>query len=377
MKTLKVLVILTLVGTVFTVRGVEADDEIFYPQVPFNFLYAGGIECAFIRVYHPQWDAVEFMTTASGGINLMISLVDGVQIHYLNEEHLVQMRKKFDTSSTPRDYRYAPMEYSSEIGADGRVEITYSARTDLGELAVDFFSSDSLKEMNRVVDPLNHAMEVIPILYLEKTVDGDERTSVLVDDTPFKIKSSSFTLGANYGIIFRTDRRIENLKLFTPGRRGLVGARWIYDLEEMKASYSISKDLDSEGYYEVKRLLGFVQKAWMRPAKGGREVRRISTYSLVHEYKEFIVEFNPPLFFPTTTQGKPSIQGQSDFRARISNSGWDVGGNVRIISKGEAHKILHIVEFLPTFPAFLAKRPAYYCISESPDRYEVITREEG
>jgi hypothetical protein len=376
MKALKVFSILILLSGLLVIHPLEAAEQTFYPQVPFNFLYAGGVECSFIRVHHPQWDAVEFMTTASGGISLMNSMLDGIQVHYLHDKDLVQLRKQFDTSSKPRDYRYAPMEYQSKIGEDGRVEIVFTAKTDLGRFDVSFFSSNSLKEMNHVVNPLNHAMEVIPILYMEKTVGGDDRTRVLLDDKPLKIKSKSFTLGANYGIIYRTDKRIEKLEKFRPGYEGLVGTRWLYDVDGRRVTYSISKDRDTEGYYEVKRLAGFVQKAWVRPSDKGREVKKISTYSLVHDNKEFIIEFNPPLFFPSTMQGKPSFRSYSDFRAKISNSGWDVKGNVKVMSKGTTGGMDHDVEFLPTFPEFLAKRPVFYKVSEGANFYKVFAMEE-
>jgi hypothetical protein len=84
--------------------------------------------------------------------------------------------------------------------------------------------------------------------------------------------------------------------------KGRLGARWVFDLEGSKVTYSIEKEKDSEGYYEIKRLGNMmIQKAWARPVKGGRELRRVSTYSLVHENKEFIIEFEPALFFPLYT----------------------------------------------------------------------------
>ncbi len=352
--------------------------EIFSPQVPFNLLYAGGVEHTFIRVDHPQWDAVEFQTNASGRGTLLITFLDGRQIHYLDQEPLVQMRRKFDTSVKPRDYRYAPMKYQSKIEKEGTVEVSFSAKTDMGMIEASFFSAGSLKEMNEVTDPFNHAMEVVAILHMEKTAPGGGRTGILLDGKPLKIRWDhvSFVQGANFGIIFRTDQKDERLLQFKPGEKGWVGARWVYDLGGSKVNYSIEREKDSEGYYEIKRLGNMiVQKAWTRPVKGGREVRRVSTYSLVHENKEFIVEFEPPLFFPSHVEGKKALSGHSDFRVKISNSGWSVNGRVGMESREEGKRILTEMEFLPRFPEFLTNRPVYYEIIESPDRYQVIARE--
>lgn len=368
-------VILILCGVFCAAPGTGASKEIFYPQVPFNLLYAGGVEHTFVRVEHPQWDAVEFQTTASGGVNLLISLLDGMQIHYLDQEPLVQLRRKFDTSPKLRDYRFAPMEYRSKIGKDGTVEVIVSAKTEMGKIDVNFFSTDTLKEINQVVDPLNHAMEVIAVLHIEEGVSGDERTRVLLDGTPLKIRRDhvSFARGANFGIIFRTDRRDEKLLEFKPGQEGWVGARWSYDLGGNRMTYSIEKEKDSEGYYEVKRLGNFmVQKAWMRPAQKGREVKRVSTYSLVHNNKEFIIEFDPPLFFLTSLQGKQVLQSDFSFKAKISNSGWAVRGSVKMVSREEANRIHTEMDFLPSYPEFLAKRPIHYEVIEGVDRYQVI-----
>jgi hypothetical protein len=353
--------------------------EVFYPQVPFNILYAGGVEHTFLRVEHPQWDAVEFQTNASGRVQLLVSLLDGTQIHYLDEEPMVELRKKFDTSSKPRDYRYAPMEYHSQIGKDGTVKVTASAKTEGGKIDVTFFSSEPLKEMNQVVDPFNHAPETIPVLHMERTASGDERTTVLFDGKPLKTKKGhvSFVQGANFGIIFRTDKRVEKLVQFRPGEKGWSGARWVYDLSGNRVTYTIEKEEDSEGYYEVKRVGNMmVQKAWLRLAKGGRVVRRISTYSLVHENKEFVIQFEPSLFFPSSLQGKGVLRGQSDFRGRISNSGWAFGGRVEMESTEKADRVQTMLEFLPSFPEFLAKRPVYYKVMEGKDRYEVLAVEE-
>ena len=203
--------------------------EVFYPRVPFNILYAGGVEHTFIRLEHPSWDAVEFQTSASGSVIFLLTFLDGTQIHYLDQEPLVRLQRKFDTSSKRRDYRYAPMEYRSMVGKDGRLKVTFSAKTDVGKFDISFYSSDPLEELNQVADPVNHSMEVLPILYMERSAPGDERTRVLLDGKPLKIKKKdkvAFIQGANFGIIFRTDRRDENLIEFTPGWDGLLGTRW-------------------------------------------------------------------------------------------------------------------------------------------------------
>ena len=312
MKKMKYLAVLALFGIWLIAPCPGISQEIFSPQVPFNLLYAGGVEHTFIRVDHPQWDAVEFQTNASAGGTLLITFLDGRQIHYLDQEPLVQLRRKFDTSVKPRDYQYAPMKYQSKIEKDGTVEVSFSAKTDMGMIEASFFSAGSLKEMNEVTDPFNHAMEVVAILHMEKTVPGGERTKILLDGKPLKIRWDhvSFVQGANFGIIFRTDQKDERLLQFRPGEKGWVGARWVYDLGGNKVNYSIEKEKDSEGYYEIKRLGNMmVQKAWTRPVNGGREVRRVSTYSLVHENKEFIVEFEPPLFFPAHLEEKKVLSG--------------------------------------------------------------------
>jgi hypothetical protein len=308
-----------------------------------------------------------------------VSLLDGTQIHYLDEEPMVPLRRKFDTSSKPRDYRYAPMEYHSQIGKDGTVKVTTSAKTERGKLEVTFFSSEPLKDVNQVVDPFNHAPETIPVLHMERTVSGDERTTVLLDGKPLKTKKGhvSFVQGANFGIIFRTDKRVEKLVQFRPGEKGWLGARWVYDLSGNRVTYTIEKEEDSEGYYEVKRVGNMmVQKAWLRPAKGGRVVRRISTYSLVHENKEFVIQFEPSLFFPSSLEGKEVLKTQSDFKGMISNSGWAFGGRVEMESTEKADRVQTTLEFLPSFPEFLAKRPIYYKMMEGKDRYEVLAVEE-
>jgi hypothetical protein len=361
----------------FPCQGIS--QEAFYPQVPFNILYAGGVEHTFLRVEHPQWDAVEFQTNASGRVQLLVSLLDGTQIHYLDEESMVPLRRKFDTSSKPRDYRYAPMEYHSQIGKDGTVKVTASAKTDGGKIDVTFFSFEPLKEINQIVDPYNHAPETIPILHMERTVSGDERTMVLLDGKPLKTKKGhvSFVQGANFGIIFRTDKRDEKLIQLRPGERGWSGARWVYDLSGNRVTYTIEREKDSEGYYEVKRVGNMmVQKAWLRPAKGGRELRRISTYSLVHENKEFVVQFDPSLFFPSSLEGKGVLKAQFDFKGMISNSGWAFSGRVKMESTERADRVQTTLEFLPSFPEFLAKRPIYYKVMEGKDRYEVLAMEE-
>jgi hypothetical protein len=119
-----------------------------------------------------------------------------------------------------------------------------------------------------------------------------------------------------------------------------------------------------------------VQKAWLRPAKGGRELRRISTYSLVHENKEFVIEFEPSLFFSSSLEGKGVLKTQSDFKGMISNSGWAFRGRVKMESIEKADRVLTRLEFLPSFPEFLAKRPIYYKVMEGKDRYEVLAMEE-
>jgi hypothetical protein len=221
-------------------------------------------------------------------------------------------------------------------------------------------------------------MEVVAILHMEKTVPGGERTKILLDGKPLKIRWDhvSFVQGANFGIIFRTDKRDERLVAFKLGQDKWIGARWVYDVGGNRATYSIEKEMDSEGYYEIKRLGNMmVQKAWTRPVKEGREVRRVSTYSLVHENKEFIVEFEPPLFFPAHLEEKKVLSGHSDFRVKISNSGWSVNGRVGMESREEGKRIFTGMEFLPLFPRFLSNRPVYYEIIESPERYQVIARE--
>jgi hypothetical protein len=292
---------------------------------------------------------------------------------------MVPLRRKFDTSSKPRDYRYAPMEYHSQIGKDGTVKVTASAKTDGGKIDVTFFSFEPLKEINQIVDPYNHAPETIPILHMERTVSGDERTMVLLDGKPLKTKKGhvSFVQGANFGIIFRTDERDEKLIQLRPGERGWSGARWVYDVSGNRVTYTIEREKDSEGYYEVKRVGNMmVQKAWLRPAKGGRELRRISTYSLVHENKEFVIEFEPSLFFSSSLEGKGVLKTQSDFKGMISNSGWAFRGRVKMESIEKADRVLTRLEFLPSFPEFLAKRPIYYKVTEGKDRYEVLAMEE-
>jgi hypothetical protein len=378
MKQMRYLTVVILIGIWFAGPCPGISQEIFSPQVPFNFLYAGGVEHTFIRIEHSQWDAVEFQTTSTGRVQLLISLLNGNQIHYLDEEPLVQIRKKFDTSSKARDYRNAHIEYRSKIEKDGNVQVIASAKTDQGKIDVSFFSSQPLKEINQVVDPLNHAMETIAILHMERTALGDERTTVLLDERPLKIRKSdvSFVRGANFGIIFRTDKRDEKLVEFKSGHAGWVGARWVYDVGGNRVTYSIEKERDSEGYYEVKRLGNMiVQKGWMRPVQGGREVRRISTYSLVHDDKEFVVEFDVPLFFPAMLLENQILRSELGFKAKISNSGWAVTGRVKMVSWKEDHRIHTEMEFLPSFPEFLAKRPIYYEVIESKDHYGVIAKE--
>jgi hypothetical protein len=378
MKMMRYVAVLALWGIGSIAPGSGISQDVFYPQVPFNILYAGGVEHTFLRVEHPQWDAVEFQTNASGRVQLLVSLLDGTQIHYLDEEPMVPLRKKFDTGSKPRDYRYAPMEYHSQIGKDGRVKVTASARIGEGKIDVTFFSSEPLKEMNQVVDPLNHAPETIAILHMERTASGDERTVILLDGKPLKTKKGhlSFVQGANFGIIFRTDKRVEKLIQLRPGERGWLGARWVYDLSGNRVTYTIEKEKDSEGYYEVKRVGNMmVQKAWLRPAKEGREVRRVSTYSLVHEDKEFVIQFEPFLFFPSSLEGKGVLKTQTDFRGRISNSGWAFRGRVKMDSTVKTGSLITRLEFLPSFPEFLAKRPIHYEVVESAKQYEVVATE--
>ena len=378
MKEMKCLLGLLLCGAFFMTPASGICQEVFYPQVPFNILYAGGVEHTFIRIEHPQWDAVEFQTTSAGRVQLLISLLDGNQIHYLDEEPLVQIRRKFDTSSKARDYRYAAMKYHSQIEKEGTVGVSFSAETDLGKIEGSFSSAGSLKEMNEVTDPFNHAMEVIPVLYLEKTVPGSKETRVLLDGKPLKIRWDyvSFVQGANFGIIFRTDHRKEKLLDFKPGEKSWVGARWVYDVGGNRVTYSIEKEKDSEGFYEVKRLGNMiVQKAWIRPDGKGRYVKRVSTYSLVHDNKEFVIEFDSPLFFPAMLLENQILRSRLSFKAKISNSGWAVRGKVKMASWKENNQVHSEMEFLPSFPEFLAKRPIYYEVIESKDRYEVIAKE--
>jgi hypothetical protein len=352
--------------------------EIPIPQVPFNLLYAGGVTHTFFRVEHPQWDAMELQTSASGGVTLLISGLDGQQIHYLDQEPMVQTRKKFDTSPKARDYRFAPIKHYLNIDKEGKVEAFFAAETDLGRIDAKFISLGSLKEINQVVDPLNHAMEVVAILYMEQNVSGNERSEVLLNGKiiPVQRDQVSFVQGANFGIIFRTDQRVERLVDFRPGRTGWLGARWVFELEGNRVTYSIEKEKDAEGYYEIKRLGNMItQKAWVRPAKGGREVRRVSTYSLVHENKEFVIEFEPALFFPASVEEKKALSSHSDFRAKISNSGWCVNGRVGMKSRAEGKGILTEMDFLPGLPKFLGSRPVFYEIIESPQQYRVIARE--
>ncbi len=379
MNQIRYLLVLILLGTFFAAPCPGISQEIFSPQVPFNFLYAGGVEHTFIRIEHPQWDAVEFQTTSTGRVQLLVSLLNGNQIHYLDEEPLVQIRRKFDTSSKPRDYRYAPIKYRSMIEKDGNVQVIATAKTDQGKIDVSFFSSQPLKEINQVVDPLNHAMEVIAILHMERTALGDEKTTVLLDGKPLKIRKSnvSFVQGANFGIIFRTDKRDERLVEFRPGQERWMGARWIYDVGGNRVTYNIEKEKDLEGFYEVKRVGNFiVQKAWVRPDEKGRQVKRVSTYSLVHDNKEFVIEFDPPLLFSVTLLENQILRSEISFKAKISNSGWAVRGRVKMASWKENNRIHSEMEFLPSFPEFLAKRPIYYEVVESKDRYGVVAREE-
>jgi hypothetical protein len=380
MKKMFYLSIPILFWTGFAAPFPGISQEMIYPQVPFNLLYAGGVTHTFFRLeQHPQWDAVEFQTTASGGVTLMISALDGKQIQYLDQEPMVQIRKKFDTSPQPRDYRFAPIKFNLNIDKDGKVEALFIAETDVGRIEAKFFSAGSLKEMNHVADPLNHAMEVIAILHMERNVSGDERSGVLLNEKPLPVKreSVSFVQGANFGIIFRTDQRVEKLIEFKPGRQGLVGARWVYDLGGVKVPYSIEKEKDSDGYYEIKRVGEDrrIQKAWVRPVKGGKEVRRISTYSIVHDNKEFIMEFEPALLFPVFLEEKRVLSAHSAFRVKISNSGWAVNGKVQMLSRKEGSRIFTGVDLLPLSPEFLIKRPIYYEIIESPEQYEITARE--
>ncbi len=378
MKRMKYLLGLLLCGSFFVSHTSGICQERFHPQVPFNILYAGGVEHTFFRIIHPQWDAVEFQTTSTGRVQLLVSLLDGNQIHYLDQEPLVQIRRKFDTSLKARDYRYAPIEYRSKIEKDGTVQVIASAKTDRGKIDVSFFSSQPLKEVNEVVDPFNHAMEVIAILYMERTAIGNEKATVLLDGRPLHIRKSdvSFVQGANFGIIFRTDKRDERLIEFKPGQEKWVGARWVYDVGGNRVTYSIEKEKDSEGFYEVKRLANMiVQKAWIRPGEKGRQVKRVSTYSLVHDNKEFIIEFDVPLFFPAMLFENQILRSELGFRAQISNSGWAVRGRVKMASWKEDDRVHSEMEFLPSFPEFLVKRPIYYEVIESKDRYEVIAKE--
>jgi hypothetical protein len=47
-----------------------------------------------------------------------------------------------------------------------------------------------------------------------------------------------------------------------------------------------------------------------------------------------------------------------------------------MISKKEVDQICTEMEFLPTFPEFLMKRPIYYKVMEGKERYEVLAMEE-
>jgi hypothetical protein len=378
MKKTFCLSIIIFFGIGMTAPDQGSSQDNLVPQVPFNLVYAGGVTHTFFRVEHPRWDAVEFQTSASGAVTLMMSALDGQQIQYLDQEPMVQVRKKFDTSPKPRDYRFAPMKYHLNIDQEGKVEALFVAETDVGKIDAKFLSMGSLKEINQVVDPLNHAMEVIAILHMERDVPGDERSEMLLNGEMIPIKRGhvSFVQGANFGIIFRTDQRVERLVDFRPGRTGWLGARWVFELEGNRVTYSIEKEKDAEGYYEIKRLGNMItQKAWVRPAKGGREVRRVSTYSLVHENKEFVIEFEPALFFPASVEEKKALSSHSDFRAKISNSGWCVNGRVGMKSRAEGKGILTEMDFLPGLPKFLGSRPVFYEIIESPQQYRVIARE--
>jgi hypothetical protein len=97
---------------------------------------------------------------------------------------------------------------------------------------------------------------------------------------------------------------------------------------------------------------------------------------LVHENKEFVIQFEPSLFFPSSLEGKEVLKTQSDFKGMISNSGWAFGGRVEMESTEKADRVQTTLEFLPSFPEFLAKRPIYYKMMEGKDRYEVLAVEE-
>jgi hypothetical protein len=69
------------------------------------------------------------------------------------------------------------------------------------------------------------------------------------------------------------------------------------------------------------------------------------------------------------------LKAQTDFRGRISNSGWAFSGRVKMESAVKADSLITTLEFLPSFPEFLAKRPIHYEVVESAKRYEVVATE--
>ena len=47
-----------------------------------------------------------------------------------------------------------------------------------------------------------------------------------------------------------------------------------------------------------------------------------------------------------------------------------------MVSKKKTSGIHTVIDFLPSFPEFLNKRPIHYEVNESPKRYEVVAKEE-
>jgi hypothetical protein len=112
----------------------------------------------------------------------------------------------------------------------------------------------------------------------------------------------------------------------------------------------------------------------MRPVENGRELKRVSTYSLVHADKEFFIEFDPPLFSPVSVKER-ELESRSTWRAKISSSGWDAGGEIKSVSRSSGEGLVTEIDFLPSYPEFLSIRPIHYRIIEDQNEYKVVATE--